>query len=270
MLALQNRRKIIARKMDDSHTEDTVLGLELNLMTQEQVVSEFRELVAKDIGAAALQYGSFAEKLEQAAFDGNKQYRLLAGGPDSLSRAGLIDVMVGNYDSASTDVKEQIIELAVQPLLRDNSFYVTLAVARMTNPYVVADIIRKYPLYNPGADFYEADLLRGDNLASPAHIQDWLDKLGHDNLFAAMAVALQHSAPLDVAIVIDANESLFQAAAHVVASHHDVVADRNIQRDASLDKSFLLEKYQSQFNYHFAEMIRAAAEEARWLDAAPF
>lgn len=248
--------------------EDVPLGLELNLMTQEQVVSEFRALVSRDIGMAALHYNAFAQKLESVAFDSNAQVRSLAGGPDSLSAAELVDAMVGNYASASNDVKERIIDLAVSPFLRENSFYVTLAVARMKNPHVVADIIRKYPLFNPGLDFYEGDLLQGDNLSSAGHIQEWLNKFGGDNLFSATAVALQLSVAGDVAAVMQANPSLFDAAAHVVASHHDMVAKRRLAKHPELDEATLLEEYRSGFVENFATIVRQKAAMGNWLTVA--
>jgi hypothetical protein len=250
---------------NEHNIEDIHLGLELNLMTQEQVVSEFRSLVSKDLGMAAIQYDQFAQKLELSAFEGNAQTRSLAGGPDSSSRAELIDIMVGNYASASNEVKEKIIELAVKPLLRDNSFYVSLAIARMKNPHVIADIIRKYPLVNPGLDFYEQDLLKGDNLASAGHIQEWLNLAGADNFFVATSIALQTSNAADVAAIINANLSTFEGAAHIVASYHDTFADRKILHSPDLNKSELLDKYRSSFVGDFATMINIKTKEANWL-----
>lgn len=249
----------------EHNIEDIQLGVELGLIAQEQVVSEFRALVSKDLGSAALLYDQFAQKLELVAFDGNAQARSLAGGPNSVSRAELINVMVGNYASASDDVKEKIIELAVRPLLKDNSFYVSLAVARMKNPHVIADIIRKYPLYNPGLDLYEQDLLTGDNLASAGHIQEWLTASGGDNFFAATTIALQTTHTADVGMIIDANQSTFEGAAHIVASYHDTFADRKVAECPGIHKPDLLAKYRSGFVEDFAVMVAHKAEEANWL-----
>ncbi len=248
--------------------EDITIGLELNLMSQEQVVSEFRELVSKDLATAALRYNDFAQKLEHAASHDNAQVRSLAGGPDSSSRAELIDIMVGNYAFASDDVKERVLELAVGPLLRDNSFYVQLAIVKMKNPYVVADIIRKYPLFNPSAGFYEDDLLKDDNLASPGSIQKWLNELGVSNFYAAMAIALQGDHSLDVGIVMEANKELFEGAAHIVASHHDFIADRKVAANQALSKPELLQNYRAGFVDEFASMVSQKSIEANWLKAA--
>ncbi|HRQ86579.1 MAG TPA: hypothetical protein PLY16_00540 [Candidatus Saccharibacteria bacterium] len=255
--------------MDSSDSEDIIIGLELSLMTQEQVVSEFRELVSKDIGFAALKYGEFAQRLETASSHGSAQVRSLVGGPDSGARAELVDIMVGNYASASDDVKERVLELAVEPLLKDNSFYVQLAITQMNNPYVIADILRKYPIFNPGINVYEDDLLASGSLSSPGAIQKWLNKFGGGNFYAAMAVALQRSNPTDVEIIIAANEPLFQGAAHIVASHHDQSADRKIAKDPQYSKSYLLEKYRSSFVDTFAIRVAQEAVEANWLSPAP-
>jgi len=251
--------------MDEDKAEGITLGVEFNLMTQEQVVSEYRELVSRDLAVAAMRYNEYAQKLEEIASNGNAQIRALIGGPDSLSRAALIDVLVGNYASASSDVKEKVLELATGPLLRDNSFYIKLAIVEMKNPHVIADIIRRYPTFNPGADFYEHDLLSGNNLMGPGTIQAWLDKFDDTNFYAAMAVALQKENPMDVGIIIDANKYLFEGAAHIVASHHDVFADRKVLAGSDLDKSALLEKYRYSFVDEFAEIVRQKSVEANWL-----
>jgi hypothetical protein len=251
--------------MGENEIEDITVGLELHLMTQEQVVSEFRELVSKDLSTAAIKYYEFAQKLEEVASGGNAQVRSLTGGPDSSSRAELVNVLVGNYASASDDVKEKVLELAVAPLLRDNSFYVKLAVVRMKNPYVIADIIRKYPIFNPGADFYEEDLLSHNNVSSAGSLQAWLNKFGDSNFYAAMAIALQRSNPTDTGSVVAANELLFEGAAHIVASHHDTIADRKTLQNPNVTKSELLEKYRSSFVDEFIELVRQKSAEANWL-----
>ena len=256
--------------MNDGEAEDIIVGLELSLITQEQVVSEFREVVSKDLALAVMKYHDFAQKLELALSNGDAQVRSLAGGPDSASRAGLVDILVGDYASASDDVKEKVLELAAGPLLRDNSFYVQLAIVQMKNPHVIADIIRKYPTFNPGADVYEQDLLTGDNLTSPGHIQLWLDKFSESNFYSAMAVALQKSNPTDVGIIIDANTQLFEGAAHIVASHHSLIVDRKIATDPNLEIQELLEKYRSSFVGEFAELVRQKSTEANWLPSASF
>jgi hypothetical protein len=256
--------------MDDSETEDIIVGLELNLMTQEQVVSEFRELVSKDLALAAIKYYDFTQRLELVSSGGNAQFRSLAGGPDSALRAELVDILVGNYASASDDVKEEVLELAASPLLRDNSFYVQLALVQMKNPYVVAGIIRKYPTSNPGTDVYEQDLLAGDTLTSPGAIQLWLDRFGDSNFYAAMAVALQKSNATDVGIIINANKPLFEGAAHIVASHHNLIADRKLSADPSLEREELLEKYRSSFVSEFTEFVRQKSIEANWLPSSSF
>lgn len=48
--------------MDEHELHDNItIALELNLMTQEQVVSEFRELLAKDLAVAAIRYDEFTK-----------------------------------------------------------------------------------------------------------------------------------------------------------------------------------------------------------------
>ena len=69
--------------------DDIVIGLEMGLMEQEQVVSEFRRLAECDTSEITDRYAEFAKKLEQTASDGNAQIRSMMGGPDSRSRAGL-------------------------------------------------------------------------------------------------------------------------------------------------------------------------------------
>ncbi|HRN97305.1 MAG TPA: hypothetical protein PLZ58_02560 [Candidatus Saccharibacteria bacterium] len=250
--------------MDEQCVNDIATGIEINLMTQEQVVSEFRNLASKDLAFAALHYGEFADKLDTAATGGNTQLRSMIGGPDSLSRAELIDVLAQNYSETDNETKKRIIVLAVEPLLRDNSFYVQMTIAKMSNPHIIADIIRMYPIYNPGADFYERDLLKGDNLVGPGSMQMWLDKFGND-YFAAMALALQTQHSTDVESVIDANKELFEGAAHIVASHHDAVANEKLLKGTTLSKSELLQKYQSSFVSSFVELIQDKIQKANWL-----
>ncbi len=246
------------------YKDDIMVGLEMGLMTQEQVVSEFRDLVERDIAAAADRYSEFAEKLEQAASGGNLQIHSLMGGPDSSSRAGLVDIMAGSYATASDDVKEKIRDEALRPLLRDNFFYVRLAVARMTNPHLVGDMIREEPLANPGASFYEEDLLKTGDAKDPDLLQFWLDKFGH-NMFAATTIALQRDDAENVSRVIADNVPLFQDAAHVTAASHDYFAEVKILKGSTVPKSELTAKYRTSFVDDFAEMTRLRAEQANWL-----
>lgn len=254
--------------MDSEPAKDINVGLEMILMAQEQVVSEYRELVSKDLAHAAIRYAEFAQRLDDVSSGGNAQIRSLVGGPDSLDRAELIDVLVGSYSTASDDVKEKVLELVTGPLLRDNYFYVRKAIVQMKNPYIIADIIRKHPESNPGAGFYEYGLRTNTHLSSPQTIQAWLNKFGDSNFYAAMAVALQRSNAADVEIVIDANQRLFEGAAHIVASHHDFLSDQKIASDPSLSKPELLEKYRSRFVRGFASLVKQKVEEANWLPAA--
>jgi hypothetical protein len=247
-----------------SKDDDVIIGLEMSLMTQEQVVSEFRELVEHNIAAATDRYAEFAEKLEKVASGGNAQIRSLMGGPDSSARAGLIDIMAGRYATASDDVKKKIRAEAMRPLLRDNFFYVQLAVAQMTNPYLVGDIIREKPLANPGADYYEEDLLKTGDAQDPDLLQFWLNKFGY-NMFAATTIALQRDHEESVSTVIADNEPLFQDAAHVTAATHDFFAELSCFKGSTMSKPELTAKYRSSFADDFAEMTRLKTEQANWL-----
>lgn len=241
-----------------------MIGVEMNIMAQEQLVEDFRRLVRDDIGTAIDGYAEFAEKLDEASSGGDAWVRSLVGGPDSLARANLVDIMVNNYAVASDDVKEKIRDEVMRPLLRGNFFYIKLAVARITNPYILGDIIRDHPLVNPGANYYEEDLLEVDAIQNSDLLQSWLDKLGY-NVFAATTIALQKDHEEGVASVIANNESLFQDAAHVTAATHDFFAELKILKNTDLSKFELMEKYRSNFVNEFAEMIRQKAEQANWL-----
>lgn len=250
--------------MDEHDVENVAIGLEMNLLSQEQVVSEFRELVLRDMAAAALRYDEFATKLETATHDNNAQIRSLVGGSDSGFRAELVDIIAANYENASDDVKERVLQLAVEPLLGDNSFYVAKVVTKMQNPHIIGDITRLHPLYFPGADYYEDSLLQGDNLQSPGHMQAWLDSFV-DNYFAALSIALQRDYAADVSIVIDANRDLFEGAAHIIAARHDFSTAYNMQREPLMKKEDLLTRYRSAFVDDFAQMIREKSVDANWL-----
>ncbi|MDZ7786407.1 MAG: hypothetical protein U5L95_04780 [Candidatus Saccharibacteria bacterium] len=244
--------------------DDTMIGLELGLMSQEQVVSEFQELVDRDIVAATDRYTEFAEELERVASGDSTQVRSLTGGPDSLSRARLVDIMTNSYDTASDDVKERVRDEAMRPLLRDNFFYARSAVARITNPYLVGDIIRKEPLVNPGANYYEEGLLKTGDAKDPDLLKFWLGKFDH-NLFAANSIALQRGQEANVARVIADNEPLFQDAAHVTAATHDLFAEIKTVNKLGAQKDELTTKYRASFVDTFGEMIRHKAEQANWL-----
>jgi hypothetical protein len=244
--------------------DDIMMGLEVGIMTQEQVASEFQVLVDRDIGAAVERYAEFAQKLEQVASGGDAQIRSTMGGPDSLTRARLVDIMAGSYATASDDVKQKIRDEALRPLLRDNYFYVKLAVAYMTNPLLVGDIIREEPLANPGADYYEEDLLKTGDAQDPDLLQFWLNKFGH-NMFAATTIALQRDHEENVSRVIADNEPLFQDAAHVTAATHDFFAEVKILKGSKIPKPELTARYRSNFVDEFAEMTRLKAEQANWL-----
>lgn len=244
--------------------DDIMMGLEMGLMSQEQVVNEFQELVDRDIAAAADRYAEFAQKLDQVASGGNAQIRSMMGGPDSLSRARLVDIMAGSYATASDDAKEKIRDEAIRPLLGDNFFYVRLALARMTNPHLVGDIIREEPLFNPGANYYEEDLLKTGDAKDPDLLQFWLNKFGY-NMFAATTIALQRDEEANVSRVISVNEPLFLDAAHVTAATHDFFAEVKILKGSTVSKPELTAKHRSSFVDEFAEMIRLKAEQANWL-----
>lgn len=248
--------------------DDVSIGLELNLLTQEQVVSEFRKLVGKDMAAATMRYGEFATRLETASHDDNPQVRSLVSGPDSGFRAELVDIMAANYEHASDDVKEKVLQLALSPLLRDNSFYVIMAVARMQNPHLIGDIVRRHPLYFPGANYYEDDLLQGSHLQSSGYMQAWLDGFGN-NYFAILGLALQRDNAANVSIVIDANKDLFEGAAHIIAARHDFAVSRSMQKDPLIRKEDLLARYRSAYVDDFAQMIYQKSIEANWLSLQP-
>lgn len=264
MLAILQGTGIILCMTEHTTDEDIHLGIELNLMSQEQVVLAFRELVGRNIAEAALKYHVFAARLETAAHGDNAQIRLLVGGPDPDYRAGLVDIMVANYATASDDVKERVLQLALEPLFRDNSFYVAMTVAKMKNPHLVGDLIRRYPLYFPGSGYYEEDLLKGDNLRGPGQMQEWLDSLD-GSFFAVSSIALQRDHAADVSILIDANRELFEGAAHIIAARHDYLASCKIAKDPTADRGELLTKYASRFVDEFAQMIREKGAEANWL-----
>ncbi len=248
----------------DLTAEDLVMGIESGLRAQEQVASEFQDLVDYDIAAAADRYGEFAEKLEKVASDGNAQLRSMMGGPDSATRARLIEIMVGSYETASDDVKAKIRDEAMKPLLRDNLFYIRLAVAQMNNPFLVGDIIREHPAANPGANYYEEDLQKSGAAKDPDLLQFWLSKFRF-NMFAATTIALQRDDHRNVARVISDNEELFQAAAHVTAATHDLLAEITALKGTKTPKVDLLRRYCGSFVDDFVDLVRIETEQARWL-----
>lgn len=248
--------------MDDheSKLDDLILGLEVNLLSQEQVISVFRELVAKDLGMATLHYMEFANKLEEASSGGDAQARNLVGGPDSAARAQLVEILAGKYETASDEVKLQILDLALAPLMRDNSFYVQMTVARMRNPYVVADIMRKVPMFGPGANYYSDDIHRGDHLSSGANMRAWLERLWF-SFFAATTLALEKDHAFEVSSIIEENPLLFEGAAHIIASHRQFVAEWLIEHP---DKTWFLHSFVDEFE----ALIAKKTEEANWLSVA--
>ena len=244
--------------------DDVMLGVEMGLLTQEQVVADFRDLVERDVNEAAGRYHEFAAGLEAVSSGGNTQVRSLMGGPDSSCRAGLVDIMAGKYATASVEVKEMIVDEAARPLLRDNFFYVRLAVAQMKNPYLVGDIIREFPLANPGANYYGEDLVTAGAVHDQARLQAWLDKFG-GNIFAASTVALQKGEDEEnVRSVIVWNEQLFRDAAHVTAATHDLHSEIKLLKGSAQTKTELTQRYRSSFVDLFAEMVKQEADEANW------
>lgn len=244
--------------------DDIFLGLEMAELTQKDIVSEFRDLVAHDVGAAVTQYDAFVGRLEHATSEGNAQVRSLVGGPDARCRADLITIMAGSYETASDDVKARIRDEAVRPLLRDNSFYIKLAVATMTNPYLIGDIIREHPSVNPGANYYERDLKEAGALRHRGELQQWLDRLGN-SMFAATTMALQQPHENVVSEVVVDNEVTFRAAAHVIAATHDLYAEIAVLRGSTTPKTELVEAYRTDFVEIFADMVKDESRQAAWL-----
>lgn len=243
--------------------DDLILGIEMGLMTQQQVVADFQEVADRDIEEGAARYPEFAARLEKVASGGNAQIRSMMGGPDSASRAGLVDVLAGKYSTASIEVREKIIDIALEPLFRDNFFYVRMTVAAMTNPHLIGDIIREFPLANPGANYYEEDLHQKGCVKDSEELQSWLDRFGF-NFFAATAIALQKGENEVVSGTILRNETLFQGAAHIAAATHDVFAEIKRLRGSTEPIAELTARYRSGFVDLFAEMVRQEAEEANW------
>lgn len=244
--------------------DDIALGIEMSLATQEDVVTEFNRVVELDLGEGAARYQEFAAKLERAASGGNAQIRSMIGGPDSISRAGLIGVLAGRYSTASLEVKEMIVDVAMKQLLHDSYFYVRMAVTQMSNPYLIGDIIREFPLANPGADYYEEDLLKSGSINDEQQLQSWLDKFG-GNFFAATTIALQKGDEEEIINnVIVRNDPVFQGAAHITAATHDVFAEIKILRGDARTKDEITEHYRSSFVSMFAEMIGRESKEANW------
>ncbi|MEO8863150.1 MAG: hypothetical protein ABI354_02395, partial [Candidatus Saccharimonadales bacterium] len=128
----------------------------------------------------------------------------------------------------------------------------------------IGDIIRKQPPTNPGADFYEADLLGSGDAADPDLLQFWLNKFGY-NVFAATTVALQRDHEQNVSSVISNSESLFQDAAHVTAATHDLFAELRIIRSSKKSKDELTAQYRGGFVGKFAVMVQREAEQANWI-----
>ena len=244
--------------------DDIVLGAEMSLLTQQNVVAEYREVVEKDVAEGAARYMEFVAKLEQASSGGNAQIRSLIGGPDSASRAGLVDILAANYSTASTEVKEKIIDVATAPLLKDNFFYVQMAVAKMSNPYLIGDIIREFPLANPGADYYEEGLMKYGSLTDKGQLQAWLDRFGN-SFFAATTVALHKGDHEDmIESIVIKNNLLFRGAAHITAATHDVFAELKLLKGDIRPKSEIIAHYRLDFVAIFSEMIRLESEEANW------
>lgn len=244
--------------------DDIMLGIEMGYLTQEQVVSEFSELAERDIVAAATRYTEFVDKLEHVSSGGDAQIRSVMGGPDPLCRARLVDIMAASYATAGDDVKERIRDEALRPLLRDNLIYVRMAVARMTNPHLVGDIIRDQPVANPGFGYYEEDLLKSGDLDVPGKLQLWLDRFGQD-MFAATTIAQQCDHEENVSRVVVMNEPLFRDAAHVAAAILDISAEIKVLGGSKIPKTEITKEYRGCFVDVFAEMVRQEAERANWL-----
>ena len=244
--------------------DDIMIGIEMGLLTQEQVVSEFSELVEHDIAVATARYTEFVDKLEHVSSGGDAQIRSVMGGPDPLCRARLVDIMAASYATAGDDVKERIRDETLRPLLRDNLIYVRMAVARMTNPHLVGDIIRDQPAANPGFDYYEEDLLKSGDLDIPGKLQLWLDRFGQD-MFAATTIAQQRDHEENVSRVVVMNEPLFRDAAHVSAAIQDISAEVKVLSGSTRPKTEITKEYRDCFVNVFAEMVRQEAEQANWL-----
>jgi hypothetical protein len=141
--------------------------------------------------------------------------------------------------------------------MRDNSFYVQLAIARMSNPYVIADIIRKVPMFGPGTDYYTDDLHRGQHLESIENMRAWLQGFGL-NFFAATTLALEKDHADAVARIIKEAPFLFGGAAHIVASHRQVVAEWLAEHP---DKSW----HHHSFVDEFEVLVAQKEKQANWL-----
>lgn len=266
MLAFRSAKRINEIIMaSKDHIDNLMLSAEFNLITQDQVVSEYRELVSKDIGQATLKYTEYAQKLETVSSDGNAQIRMAIGGPDMGARAGLVDVLTAKYETASNEVKAEVLKLALRPIAGDNILYVQMAVARMSNPHLIGDIARLHPMFTPHPDFY-GDYLRKQEPKGPAELQSWLDGLGA-NFFAASTLALQNSQTDDVTLVIEANQELFEGAAHIVAARHDRRVEEKLAKDSSITKSKAELLVEQRVNYVpvFQEMVARKIEDAHWL-----
>lgn len=249
---------------DQEHIEEVTLGIEMLELVQGDVVAQYRELAASDIGAAALQYGSFVAKLEETTHGGNAQVRSMVGGPLPGARAGLLDVLTEKYETASLDVRERICDEALSSLTRDNDFYVRMAVAATRNPVLVGDMIRQYLVAFPGADYYEGSFEKLVD-AREESLEDWILSFAAPN-FAATTLAYHTEVDENVFRNISLRHlELFSGAAHIMASRHDVIAQYRKLDGGEREEA--ARRWRNKFQPLFAEIIYQKFQEQNWIPA---
>lgn len=243
-----------------------LLGLETGTTTRERVITEFDQLAKQNLGAAVIKGASLAAKIRKQD-EGNLVHKVIDMSVFGLD-SEVARTIIENYATGDRQAKKLILE-NIMLLLREKSVKDSMAVVReMQNPYLVGDIIRKYPILEPAFDLHAKELLAGGVLDSSDRLNTWLAQQS-DGIFAATSVALQLDYPESVAEVIEKNGTLFQQAAHVVAASHDRTAQWRIADGKITDKGDFLEGALVSYVDEFADMVRLEGENANWLPLDP-
>jgi hypothetical protein len=249
--------------------DDILMGIEAGSITPNQLVDNFRERAASDLGSAAVWCVDLANRIESSAIQ-RRAYGKDSNHPVALDvSTNLVRAMIDEYKNGDSSARLTIMESLVRPVLdTGNTNFGLSYVEKMSNPHLVGDIIRMYPILCPAFNLYSNELQDNGSMQRPDLLSIWLNQK-HDSIFAATSVALNRDYAENVSAVMLQKPDLFRGAAHVVAARYDLMASWGDARYPNIERDSFLNIAYEYYVDEFAEMIRQEAAEAKWLPLNP-
>lgn len=249
--------------------DDILLGIEAGSITPNQLVDSFREQAASDMGSAAVWCVGLANSIESSAVRW-RNYHKGGSQPRFLDvSADLVRAMIDEYKNGDDSARMIIMESLVRPVLdAGNTNFGLTYVEKMPNPYLVGDIVRRYPILCPAFNLYSTELQDSGCLERQDLLNVWLSRR-HDSIFAATSVALSRDYAKNVSAVMLQKPDLFRGAAHVAAARYDLMASWQSSFRPNIEPGSLLNLACEYYVDEFAELIRQEFAEAKWLPLNP-